>query len=465
MAQAPAARRLATLGPRVVPGALRGAHGRHGSARDGPRGGDDPPRRERRDLDPVRRRAVACLVMLRGAARAGLASTERRTAATAALEARSVYLDALGRGATARAGAASTFVTTSADDIGEYIARPSRQRSSLRLPLGVLLVVAIIDPWSALIAVCVLAVVPRGAHPGRTPLTCRGRGRRSGGCARSRPVRSSSSRAPWSCGHWERGVGGATSGGRDGPDGGLDATLAAGRPAFRGMRSTSSQGSRSGSSRWPTGFDSSTARSPSATRLAAVLLTVEVFAPLRAAGAAFHAGADGTGGARGPRRACDAQRRGARRAHRRAARRGDNACRRRRAAAAPWRRVRRHRGRTTSRSRCRRSAPRRHRSDRQWQDHAAARASPGAPLVAAGSLASVTRRRRAVAAPARRALAVRGPAPLPRRRDPSREPPARAGRRARRELDDAVAALRARARCCRARHGVSTGPSERRAAC
>ncbi len=87
---------------------------------------------------------VMVLLVVRGAARAGLRTAERRTAATAALEARRAYLDAIRRGAPVRAGAASTFVARSATEIGEYLARavPARVMGVV-VPVGVLVADAV----------------------------------------------------------------------------------------------------------------------------------------------------------------------------------------------------------------------------------------------------------------------------------------------------------------------------------
>jgi ABC-type transport system involved in cytochrome bd biosynthesis fused ATPase/permease subunit len=240
---------------------------------------------------------VAGLVMgfliVRGAARAGLRAAERRTAATAALEARRAVLDAVRRGAPMRAGAASTFVGRSASDIGEYFARavPARAVGAV-VPIGVLVILGLVDPWSALIAAAVAALVPVVLIPV---------GRRAAveaetGLAR---LRSLGTRALELLeGAVELRSLGAVERGRAELVAATDRAVASTRRALRlGLRSATSldvlTGAAVGLVAMVDGFRLLSGAMGLGHALAAVLLTAEVFAPLRAAGAAFHAGTDG----------------------------------------------------------------------------------------------------------------------------------------------------------------------------
>jgi ABC-type transport system involved in cytochrome bd biosynthesis fused ATPase/permease subunit len=240
---------------------------------------------------------VACgtagLVITRGVARAGLHSTERRTAATASLEARRVYLDAVARGATVMAGAAASFVTRSADDVGTYVAKavPARVVAAW-VPLGVLVVVALIDPWSALIAAGVLVFVPVVM----IRLGRRATAEAQVGLGR---LRSLSTRALELLeGAVELRALGVLARGRTELAAATDRAVESTRRSLvLGLRSATAldvlAGTAVGLVAMVDGFRLLGGTISLGHALAAVLLTVEVFAPLRAAGAAFHAGADG----------------------------------------------------------------------------------------------------------------------------------------------------------------------------
>lgn len=236
---------------------------------------------------------VMALLVVRGAARAGLRAAERRTAASAALEARRELLEAIRRGAPVRAGAASAFVARSAADIGEYLARavPSRAVAAV-VPLGILAVLALVDPWSALIAAGVAALAPvvlirlgrRAAAEAETGLS---------------RLRSLSTRALELLeGAVELRALGAVSRGRDELTAATNRAVASTRRALRlGLRSATSldvlAGGAVGLVAMVDGFRLLGGSMALGHALAAVLLTAEAFVPLRSAGAAFHAGADG----------------------------------------------------------------------------------------------------------------------------------------------------------------------------
>jgi ABC-type transport system involved in cytochrome bd biosynthesis fused ATPase/permease subunit len=253
---------------------------------------------------------VTCLVMVllvvRGAARAGLRTAERRTAATASLESRRAYLDAIRRGAPVTAGAASTFVSRSAAEIGEYLARavPARVMGVV-VPVGVLVVVAVLDPWSALIAAGVVALVPlvlipigrRAALEAQTGLSrLRSLGTRTlellEGAVELRAL-------------------GAVARGRAELAAATDRAVASTRRSLRlGLRSATSldvlAAAAVGLVAMVDGFRLLGGTMGLGHALAAVLLTAEVFGPLRASGAAFHAGADGRAALVALATACDA---------------------------------------------------------------------------------------------------------------------------------------------------------------
>jgi ABC-type transport system involved in cytochrome bd biosynthesis fused ATPase/permease subunit len=236
---------------------------------------------------------VMVLLVVRGAARAGLRTAERRTAATAALEARRAYLDAIRRGAPVRAGAASTFVARSATEIGEYLARavPARVMGVV-VPVGVLIVIALIDPWSALIAAGVVALVPVVL----VPLGRRTAAEAATGLAR---LRSLGTRALELLeGAVELRSLGAVARGREELAAATDRAVASTRRSLRlGLRSATSldvlTATAVGLVAMVDGLRLLGGTMGLGHALAAVLLTAEVFGPLRASGAAFHAGADG----------------------------------------------------------------------------------------------------------------------------------------------------------------------------
>lgn len=236
---------------------------------------------------------VMALLVVRGAARAGLRAAERRTAMTAALEARRSLLDAVRRGAPIRAGAASSFMARSAADIGEYLARavPARAVGAV-VPVGVLVVLAFVDPWSALIAAGVAVLVPVVLIPvGR-----RATAEAETGLAR---LRSLGTRALELLeGAVELRALGAVERGRVELSAATDRAVSSTRRALRlGLRSATSldvlTGVAVGLVAMVDGFRLLGGDMALGHALAAVLLTAEVFAPLRAAGTAFHAGTDG----------------------------------------------------------------------------------------------------------------------------------------------------------------------------
>jgi len=236
---------------------------------------------------------VAILVVVRAAARAGLHSAERRTAATAALAARSTYLDAVGRGARVRAGAASTWVTKSAADIGTYVARAVPARAvATWLPFALLLVVALVDFWSAVVCAVALAVAPFIL----VILGKRAAAEADVGLGR---LRSLATRALELLeGAVELRALGALRRGRDELAAATDRAVESTRRSLRiGLQSASAldllAGLAVGLVAMVDGFRLLGGSITLGHGLAAVLLVIEVFAPLRIAGAAFHAGADG----------------------------------------------------------------------------------------------------------------------------------------------------------------------------
>jgi ABC-type transport system involved in cytochrome bd biosynthesis fused ATPase/permease subunit len=236
---------------------------------------------------------VATFLIIRGAARLGLAAAERRVAATAALEARVALLDAMSRGATVAPGAASAFVATSADQIGAFVARAVPARTTAWLvAVGTLCIEAIVDGWSGLIAFGVLCVVPV------VMVAVGRRAQRDAATSLSR-LRSLATRAlELLDGAVELRALGALARGRDELGAATDRAVASTRASLRlALRSASAldllAGVAVGLVAMADGFRLLDGGMSLGHALAAVLLTVEVFAPLRAAGAAFHAGADG----------------------------------------------------------------------------------------------------------------------------------------------------------------------------
>jgi ABC-type transport system involved in cytochrome bd biosynthesis fused ATPase/permease subunit len=236
---------------------------------------------------------IMAFLVVRGAARAGLRAAERRTAATAALEARRALLDAVRRGAPMRAGAASTFVARSAADIGEYLAHavPARAVGTV-VPLGVLIVLGFVDPWSALVAAAVIALVPVVL----VPIGRRATAEAETGLAR---LRSLGTRALELLeGAVELRALGAVGRGRAELAAATDRAIASTRRSLRlGLRSATSldvlTGVAVGLVAMLDGFRLLGGDMGLGHALAAVLLTAEAFIPLRTAGTAFHAGTDG----------------------------------------------------------------------------------------------------------------------------------------------------------------------------
>lgn len=236
---------------------------------------------------------VVGVVLIRAGARTGLLAAERRTAAVAAASARSEMLEAIGRGAPVRPGVAATFVARSAADIGVFLARalPSRVTATW-VPFVVLGVVGLIDPISAGIAAAVAVFVP---------FVMIVLGRRAVAEAESglQRLRSLSSRAHELLdGAVELRALGAVERGKEELAGATARMIESTRRSLRlGLSSASSldvlAGAAVGLVAMVDGFRLLDGTLGLGHALAAVLLTVEVFAPLRAAGAAFHAGADG----------------------------------------------------------------------------------------------------------------------------------------------------------------------------
>jgi ABC-type transport system involved in cytochrome bd biosynthesis fused ATPase/permease subunit len=236
---------------------------------------------------------VAGLIVIRGAARSGLHAAERRAAATAALEARATMLDAIARGARIAPGAASAFVARSAGSIGDFVARavPARAASGV-VTVGTLVVVALVDPWSALIAAAVVVAVPVVlVRVGR-------RAEREASTSLAR-LRSLGTRAlELLDGAVELRALGAVERGKEELAAATDRAVASTRASLRtALRSASAldvlAGLAVGLVAMADGLRLLHGDLALGHALAAVLLTAEVFAPLRSAGAAFHAGADG----------------------------------------------------------------------------------------------------------------------------------------------------------------------------
>jgi ABC-type transport system involved in cytochrome bd biosynthesis fused ATPase/permease subunit len=236
---------------------------------------------------------VAGLVVIRGAARSGLHAAERRASATAALEARTAMLDAVERGARITPGAASSFVTRSSAQVGAYVATAVPARSVAAVAtVGVLVVVALVDPWSALVAAAVVAAAP-------FVLVAVGRRAEREATTSLSRLRSLGTRAlELLDGAVELRALGAVARGRTELAAATDRVVASTRAALRTALWSSGAldvlaGLAVGLVAMTDGLRLLDGSMQLGHALAAVLLTVEVFAPLRAAGAAFHAGADG----------------------------------------------------------------------------------------------------------------------------------------------------------------------------
>jgi ABC-type transport system involved in cytochrome bd biosynthesis fused ATPase/permease subunit len=236
---------------------------------------------------------VALLVVVRAAARAGLRSTERRTAATAALHAREVLLDALALGAPARAGAATSLLDRGADEIGALFARAEPARTvAVLAPAGTLLLLFFVDGWSALVAAGVAALAP-------IVLVRLGRQAAEEAQVGLSRLRSLASRAlELLDGAVELRALGAIPRGRAELEAATERAVAStGRSLRIGVRSATAldvlAGAAVGLVSMMNGLRLLDGSMTLGRALAAALVTVEVFAPLRVAGAAFHAGADG----------------------------------------------------------------------------------------------------------------------------------------------------------------------------
>ena len=236
---------------------------------------------------------VVGLVLIRAGARTGLHAAERRTAAMAAASARTEMLDAIGRGAPVRAGVASTFVARSAVDVGVFLSRALPARvAAVWVPVMVLVFIGLIDPLSAGIAAAVALVVPAVL----IVLGRRAAAEAESGLAR---LRSLGGRAlELLDGAVELRALGAVERGTDELAAATARMVESTRRSLRlGLMSATSldvlAAAAVGLVAMVDGFRLLDGTMGLGHGLAAVLLTVEVFAPLRAAGAAFHAGADG----------------------------------------------------------------------------------------------------------------------------------------------------------------------------
>ncbi len=236
---------------------------------------------------------VVGVVLIRAGARTGLQAAERRTAAVAAAAARTELLDAIARGAPVRAGVAATFVARSAVDVGVYLARALPARvAAIFVPIVILTTMGLIDPLSAGIAATVALVVP---------LVMIVLGRRAAAEAESglARLRSLGGRAlELLDGAVELRALGAVERGKDEISAATARMVESTRRSLRlGLSSATSldvlAGAAVGLVAMVDGFRLLDGSMGLGHALASVLLTVEVFAPLRAAGASFHAGADG----------------------------------------------------------------------------------------------------------------------------------------------------------------------------
>ncbi len=236
---------------------------------------------------------VAGLLFVRAAARAGLRTAERRTSIAAAHSARNELLDAVSRGASLRPGATSGFVSRSASAVGEYLAKAVPARAvALPIPVALLVLLAVIDPWSALIATVIAVGVP-------VVLVVLGRRAATEAEAGLGRLRSLSARAlELLAGAVELRSLGALAQGRAELTAATERAVASTRRSLRlGLRSATAldvlAGAAVGLVAMTNGLRLLQGDLGLGHALAAVLLTAEVFVPLRAAGAAFHSAADG----------------------------------------------------------------------------------------------------------------------------------------------------------------------------
>ena len=236
---------------------------------------------------------VAVLLVARGAL--GMASSQvaASTAGRAEDEARTVLAAAIRLAPPARPGAFASLHATGSAEIGRYVARavPAREAGPL-LSLGVLVLVAVVDPISALVAAVVLSIAaPVLATVGRAAAA-------ESAVGLSRLSSLTSRALELIDGAVELRALGALARGRE------ELTAATERMASSTMRSIRI-GLRSsyaldflagiavGLVAMTDGFRLLGGSMGLFHALGAVLLTVEVAAPLRRAGSEFHAGADG----------------------------------------------------------------------------------------------------------------------------------------------------------------------------
>jgi len=236
---------------------------------------------------------VAVLLVARGALGVASSQVAASTAGRAEDEARTVLAAAIRLAQPARPGAFASLHATGSAEIGRYVARavPAREAGPL-LSLGVLVLVAVVDPISALVAAVVLSIaVPVLATVGRAAAA-------ESAVGLSRLSSLTSRALELIDGAVELRALGALARGRE------ELTAATERMASSTMRSIRI-GLRSsyaldflagiavGLVAMTDGFRLLGGSMGLFHALGAVLLTVEVAAPLRRAGSEFHAGADG----------------------------------------------------------------------------------------------------------------------------------------------------------------------------
>ncbi len=236
---------------------------------------------------------VAVLLVARGALGVASSQVAASTAGRAEDEARTVLAAAIRLAPPARPGAFASLHATGSAEIGRYVARavPAREAGPL-LSLGVLVLVAVVDPISALVAAVVLSIAaPVLATVGRAAAA-------ESAVGLSRLSSLTSRALELIDGAVELRALGALARGRE------ELTAATERMASSTMRSIRI-GLRSsyaldflagiavGLVAMTDGFRLLGGSMGLFHALGAVLLTVEVAAPLRRAGSEFHAGADG----------------------------------------------------------------------------------------------------------------------------------------------------------------------------
>jgi ATP-binding cassette subfamily C protein CydCD len=237
--------------------------------------------------------AVAVLVVARGAVGAAGGQAAARVAGRAEDEARTALAATLASAPPARPGAFASLHASGAAAIGRYVARavPAREDGPL-LSLAVLVVVAIVDPISALVAAVVLAVAP-------PVLASTGRAAAAESAAGLSRLSSLTTRAlELIDGAVELRALGALTRGRQELTAATERMASSTRRSIRiGLRSAYTldflAGIAVGLVAMTDGFRLLGGSMDLFRALAAVLLTVEVAGQLRRAGAEFHAGADG----------------------------------------------------------------------------------------------------------------------------------------------------------------------------